>query len=137
MSKLSVLFLALLLIASEGISQTSDTICIPVSQLKAAVVKMEEAKILRDELTLTKLQMVNLERRLDIRDSLIFNYNRMYLLLKSDISNLELQKSNSETVIRNLEKNLKTSERSFNRQRSTAYVLGVAGIIVGVFIANY
>lgn len=99
--------------------------------------KIEEAKILRDELTLTRLQMINLERRLDIRDSLIYNYNRMYLLMKSDISNLELQKSNNETVIRNLEKNLKTSERSFNRQRSTAYVLGVAGIIIGVFIANY
>jgi hypothetical protein len=137
MRKLSVLFLALLLIASEGISQTYDTICIPANQLKSAILKVEEAKILREELNLTKLQMVNLERRLDVRDSLIWNYNRMYQLLKSDISNLELQKANDHTTIKNLEKTITLSEKAFRRQKSSAYMLGIAGIVLGVFIANY
>jgi wobble nucleotide-excising tRNase len=98
---------------------------------------VEEAKILREELNLTKLQMVNLERRLDVRDSLIWNYNRMYQLLKSDISNLELQKANDHTTIKNLEKTITLSEKAFRRQKSSAYMLGIAGIVLGVFIANY
>ena len=87
----------------SGISQTaSDSItCLPNSKLRKAIRKIEDCKILKEELVATKGTISILQNRIELRDNLIksymvkdslyekrlFNMQSIILLKDNEISN--------------------------------------------------
>ena len=72
MKRLIITALTTILIASEGISQTStDTTCIPNTQLKKVINRIEACKILEEELALSKEQLNLAKDRINLKDTTI------------------------------------------------------------------
>lgn len=137
MKKLLIALPILLLIALEGISQTSkDTVHLPIEQVKKAISIIEVGKVQQEELILTKKALQIAENRLILKDSVIY-YNslkdKMYL---SIIEGYKKNLSNSNQIVSNLEHNLKIEERQTRIQKSLKWVFVAVGFAGGFLIAK-
>lgn len=137
MKKLLIALPILLLIALEGISQTSkDTVHLPIEQVKKAISIIEVGKVQQEELILTKKALQIAENRLILKDSVIY-YNslkdKMYL---SIIEGYKKNLSNSNQIVSNLEHNLKVEERQTRIQKSLKWVFVAVGFAGGFLIAK-
>jgi hypothetical protein len=111
MKKLLSILLITTLTALESTSQTSsDTLCIPVSQLKKAITKIEEGKVAAKEVVLLKDKIQLIERKVVVKDSLIGVY------------------------ITNLEISVKYYKKIARRQKFQKWAVGVIGIGLGVLL---
>lgn len=126
-----------MLIALGSISQTSsDTVCLPSSQLKLAIEKIERGKQVERELILTNNKVVILEKRIALKDSLISNYNDNEKYYNKLISNYETSLLNNTSQIQNLEESLRLSKKIGRRQKLSKWIIGILGLGLGYLIGK-
>ena len=125
------------LIAYESISQSSnDTACIPIAQLKVAINKIETAKVVQNELQLTKNALNIAEKRLVVKDSIINVHELKEVAYKAIIADYKKTEQNSEQVIFNLEKAITLEQRKTRRQKFGKVLGVIAGVAFGVLISK-
>ena len=137
MKKLITTLLIILLTASVGISQTSsDTTCLPNSQLKKAINLIERGKVAEEELGQTKQLVTILENKVTLKDSVIAK-----LFLEKDVysalvRNYEQELANDKNIIKNLEKSITLEKRISRKQKLSKWIVGAAGIALGLLISK-
>ena len=135
MKKLLSILLITTLTALESTSQTSnDTLCIPVSQLKKAITKIEEGKVSALEVNLLKDKIQLIERKVVVKDSLIGVYMKNESNYKRLVNNYETSLLNNATQINNLEISVKYYKKIARRQKFQKWAVGVIGIGLGVLL---
>jgi hypothetical protein len=117
----------------KSISQTSDSsvTCIPNSELRIAIKKIETCKIIQEELDLTKVSVALLKDRIKIKDSIIRTYDlvedeykKKIKIYDSSISNLNLQVANQKSISNIYRVNSKKNK----------YIYGFGGLVIGVIV---
>lgn len=129
--------LTITLTASEGISQTSsDTICLPTSQLKKAINRIEECKVIAEDLALTKQTLSLANQRISVKDSIIQKFEVKGNAYEASLANYQQVNNNLESIIQNLKKEVSLHKKAFRRQKLSKWITGVLGIAVGFLIAK-
>lgn len=137
MKKPILTLITILLTVFAAISQTSsDTTCLPNSQLKKAINLIERGKVAEEELGHTKQLVTILESKVTVKDSVInklFAEKDIYTAL---IKNFEQEVANDKNIIKNLEKSITLEKRISRKQKLSKWVVGLAGIGLGLLIAK-
>lgn len=122
-----------MLIALSAISQKSidSCLCIPVSQLKAAIVKIEQGKILETELVATKQKIDFLQQRIAIKDSSIFRFQKQDSLYQRIIWAYEGSIENWKQILSNTENSYRLEKKIARRQKVIKWFTLAAGIGAG------
>jgi hypothetical protein len=130
------LFVITILIAFRGISQTSNdsVTCIPNSQLKLAIVKIEQGKLVKQELDLTNEKVNLLEGRLVLKDSVITFLKEKDALNNKMMWSFEDTIDNYKKVIENLEQKYKLQRSVSRRQKLAKWGTFIAGLGGGYLI---
>lgn len=137
MKRLILTLIITLLIAYEGISQTSkDTTCLPNEQLRRAINRLETCKVTEEELSITKSLLGNAEKRLINRDSLILVFIRAEGNYRTLIDNYEQTLVNDKNIINKLEKTITLQNRTIRKQKWGKWAVAVLGVGVGILIAK-
>lgn len=125
-----------MLIALSAISQKSNDscLCIPVSQLKAAIVKIEQGKILETELVATKQKIDFLQQRIAIKDSSIFRFQKQDSLYQRIIWAYEGSIENWKQILSNTENSYRLEKKIARRQKLIKWLTLAAGIGAGYFL---
>jgi hypothetical protein len=124
-----------MLIVSDCISQSSnDTICLPLAQLKKAINKIEEAKINSKEIIILNDKIQIIEKKLAVKDSLLYIYMKNESNYKRIINNYEQSLSNNVTTIDNLEKSIKYHKKIARRQKFQKWSVAFIGIGLGYLL---
>lgn len=112
-----------MLIASEGISQgSSDTVCLPVSQVNKAIVELEKSKVVAEELALTKKKADTLEARNRLKDSIIASLKAKDAIMGSVITDYKKVIENQNTMASNLSQMVELSEKKYRREKRNKWV---------------
>ena len=122
-----------MLIALSAISQKSadSCLCIPVSQLKAAIVKIEQGKIMESELTFTRLKVDLLQQRIAIKDSSIRKFQKQDSLYQKIIWGYEGSIDNWKQILSNTENAYRIEKKIVRRQKIVKWLSLAAGIGAG------
>ena len=126
-----------MLIACVGISQTSsDTVCLPLTQLKKAVNLIEKGKVMQLELDSTNKALQVAENRLAVKDSIISTFNKKEDVYQSLVANYMKTVSNNERMIGNLEESINLQKKLIKSEKSSKWIYLGAGILFGILIAR-
>ena len=129
--------MALILLKSQAISQTSDSVtCIPNTQLRKAINLIERGKVVEEELQLTKENVSYLQKRIDKKDSIIYKYGMKEIMWKRVDSNYKTQIYNLNKVVSNSQKIYETREKQLSREKKKKWLFLIAGIASSYFIIN-
>ncbi len=126
-------------IAYIGISQTlnqSDTVCLPVNQLKIAINKIEVCEVIKIELAQTKYLIDLKNTQIYNQDSIINLYKKKNTKNLQLIENLKIINSNYQKNIFNCSAKVEYQEKIIKRKNNFKYVFGIVGIILGIFISK-
>ena len=127
-----IILIPLSLTTLKSISQTSDSVtCLPNSQLRNAIKKIEYCKLIERELDLTKIGITLLKERIKIKDSIIRNYDLKDDEYEKKIKNYELSVSNLNLQLAN-QKTITNIYRTINKKNK--YLYGFGGLVVGVIV---
>lgn len=137
MRKRILLAVIITLTAYESISQTSsDTVCLPIAQVKKAINLIERGKVADKELELSREAIALMEKRISVKDSIISAQNLKEEAYKSIVANYKQSVSNSEEIVSNLEKSLVLERRRSRRQGFMKWLGVAAGFGIGYLIAK-
>lgn len=137
MKQLIITALTITLIASEGISQTSnDTICLPSSQLKKAINRIETCKVIEEELTLTKESLQTANQRLTLKDSIITSFRLQTANYTRLIDNYTQNVTSLENINSNLKKEVSLHQKIIRRQKLSKWLVGGIGLGLGILISK-
>lgn len=127
-----------MLIASEGISQTSNDslVCIPQSQLKKAIVAIERGKVTQEELTLTHQKLELSDKRVSLKDSVISELNKKNQFNSGLIFSYESTIQNNSKEIYNLKEIVSLQKKQTRREKYKKWVVGVLSISLGYLISK-
>ena len=130
------MFVITILIAFRGISQTSNdsVTCLPNSQLKAAIVKIEQGKLVKQELDLTNEKVKLLEGRIVYKDSIITFLREKDVLYSKMMWSYDDTIDNYKKVIENLEQKYKLQRSVSRRQKLAKWGTFIAGLGGGFLI---
>jgi hypothetical protein len=136
MKKLTILFVITILIAFRGISQTSNdsVTCIPNSQLKLAIVKIEQGKLYKQELELTNQKVNLLEGRIVLKDSVITFLKEKNALHEKMMWSYEATIDNYKKIVDNLDQKYKLQRSISRRQKLAKWGTFIAGLGGGYLI---
>jgi len=124
-------------IALDSISQTStDTICLPISQLKIAINRIEEGKVVAKENGLLNIKVDNLERRMNLKDSIIGIYLNNESQYRNLINNYENNISNNAKIVENLEKIVSLNKKIARRQKFQKWLGAIIGVGIGILVTK-
>ena len=124
-------------IALDSISQTStDTICLPISQLKIAINRIEEGKVVAKENGLLNIKVDNLERRMNLKDSIIGIYLNNESQYRNLINNYETNISNNAKIVENLEKIVSLNKKIARRQKFQKWLGAIIGVGIGILVTK-
>ena len=129
-----------ILIPLKGISQTSkiDTTitCIPNAQLKQAILLIEEGKVIKQELSLTKQIVKVMQYQLANKDSAI-NYLQLkgldWKLLNDKNEQLII---NYQKQISNQQENIQLQEKKSEKYRKQRILYTIVAATIGFFITK-
>lgn len=137
MKQLIITALTITLIASEGISQTSnDTICLPSSQLKKAINRIETCKVIEEELTITKESLQTANQRLTLKDSIITSFRLQTAKYTRLIDNYTQNVTSLENINSNLKKEVSLHQKIIRRQKLSKWLVGGIGLGLGILISK-
>jgi hypothetical protein len=130
------LFVITILTAFRGISQTSNdsVTCLPNSQLKAAIIKIEHGKLLKQELDLTNEKVSLLEGRIVLKDSVITFLKEKDALNNKMMWSYEASIDNYKKIIDNLDQKYKLQRSIARRQKLAKWGTFIAGLGGGYLI---
>lgn len=136
MKKLKILFVITILTAFRGISQTSNdsVTCLPNSQLKAAIVKIEQGKLYKQELDLTNDKVNQLEGRILLKDSIITFLKEKNGLHEKMMWSYESTIDNYKKIVDNLDQKYKLQRTIARRQKLAKWGTFIAGLGGGYLI---
>lgn len=123
---------------SQAISQTyKDSVTsIPNSKLRKAINLIEEGKVTKEELKLSKETINFLEHRIGLKDSIIYKYAVKDLYWKQVDSNNKLEIVNYKKVITNTNQMYDIQTKNYKRQKKLGFVKLAFGVLIGLFIAK-
>jgi DNA-binding XRE family transcriptional regulator len=126
------------LVKSQAISQTyKDSVTsIPNSKLRKAINLIEEGKVTKEELKLSKETINFLEHRIELKDSIIYKYAVKDLYWKQVDSNNKLEIVNYKKVITNTNQMYDIQTKNYKRQKKLGFVKLAFGVLIGLFIAK-
>jgi hypothetical protein len=137
MKKPILTLITILLTVSVAISQTSsDTTCLPNAQLKKAINLIERGKVAEEELIHTKKLVTVLENKVTVKDSVITKLFAEKDIYSNLVRNYEQELSNDKNIIKNLEKSITLEKRISRKQKLSKWIVGVAGIGLGLLISK-
>jgi hypothetical protein len=120
---------------SQGISQTSDSVtCIPNVQLRKAINLIENAKVIQEELELTKQRDSFLERRIILKDSIILKYGIKEINWKRMDASYQKQIENDKQYQANTQRIFEQQRKQIRRQKWSKWAMLVAGVGAGYLI---
>ena len=130
------MFIITILTAFRGISQTSNdsVTCLPNSQLKAAIVKIEQGKLVKEELDLTNQKVNLLEGRIVLKDSVITFLKEKNALYDKMMWSYESSIDNYKKIIDNLDQKYKLQRTIAKRQKLAKWGTFIAGLGGGFLI---
>lgn len=130
------MFVITILIAFRGISQTSNdsVTCIPNTQLKLAIVKIEQGKLYKQELEFTNEKVKLLESRIVLKDSVITFLKEKDSLHDKMMGSYESSIYNYKKIIENLEEKYKLQRSISRRQKLAKWGTFIAGLGGGYLI---
>ena len=129
------MFVITILTAFRGISQTSnDSTCLPNSQLKLAIVKIEQGKLVKEELDLTNQKVNLLEGRIVLKDSIITFLREKDALNNKMMWSFEDTIDNYKKMLDNLDQKYKLQRSIARRQKLAKWGTFIAGIGGGYLI---
>jgi hypothetical protein len=136
MKKLTILFVITILIAFRGISQTSNdsVTCIPNTQLKLAIVKIEQGKLYKQELEFTNEKVKLLEERIFLKDSIITFLREKDVLYNKMMWSYDDSIDNYKKIIDNLQEQYKIQKSISRRQKLAKWGTFIAGLGGGYLI---
>lgn len=124
-------------IALDSISQTSsDTICLPISQLKIAINRLEEGKVVAKENVLLNIKVDNLQKRMYLKDSIIGIYLNNESQYRNLINNYETNISNNAKIVENLEKVVSLNKKIARRQKFQKWLGAIVGVGIGILVTK-
>jgi len=119
----------------SGISQTSDSVtCLPNSQLKKAINLIEQGKVHKEELELSKKKIQTLEEFLTHKDKIINEYKKKDSLSQGVISSYEQAVINFQAQVKNAETINKLQKKIINKQKFRKVVALALGFGAGFLI---
>jgi len=137
MKRLIITLLTTILIASEGISQTStDTTCLPNTQLKKVINRIEACKVIEEELTLSKQQLSLATERINLKDSTISKFQVQGANYERLIENYKKTETTFRAVVDTQEKQIVLQKKLIRRKGFSKWIVGALGIGLGYFIAK-
>ena len=130
------MFVITILTAFRGISQTSNdsVTCLPNSQLKAAIVKIEQGKLYKQELELTNQKVNLLEGRIFLKDSIITFLKEKNVLHEKMMWSYEASIDNYKKIVDNLDQKYKLQRTIARRQKFAKWGTFIAGLGGGYLI---
>jgi DNA-binding XRE family transcriptional regulator len=128
----------LVLTKSQGISQIyrDSVTSIPNSKLRKAINLIEEGKVVKEELKLSKENIKFLEHRIEVKDSIIYRYATKDLFWKQLDSNNKLEISNYKKVITNTNQMFDIQTKNLKKQKRLGVAKFALGILVGYAITR-
>jgi len=138
MKKLTLTLSIIMLIASQGISQSSNDslVCIPQTQLKKAIVAIERGKVTQEELTLTQQKLELSDKRIFLKDSVITELKKKNDLNLGIISSYESTIQNNNKQIGNLQQINTIQKKQTRREKYKKWIVGFLGISLGYLISK-
>lgn len=123
---------------SKGISQNSNdsVTCIPNSQLRRAINIIENGKVVKQELELTKERSVVLEYRIATKDSVISQYQQNEVNWKKIDANYKSQIFNYQQYTKNTQKIFEEQRKRIRGLKFKKWVGILAGFGIGYVIAK-
>jgi hypothetical protein len=131
-----ILFGITILIALPGISQTSNdsVTCIPNYQLKIAIVKIEQGKLIKEELNYVNEKVKLLEERIFLKDSIITFLREKDVLYSKMMWSYDDSIDNYKKIIDNLQEQYKIQRSISRRQKLAKWGTFIAGLGGGYLI---
>lgn len=123
---------------SKGISQnsTDSVTSIPNSQLRKAINLIENGKVVKKELELTKERSVVLEYRISVKDSVISQYEKKEANWNKIDANYKSQIFNYEDYARNSQRIFEEQRKQIRGLKFKKWVGILAGFGIGYVIAK-
>jgi hypothetical protein len=138
MKKHLIILAITMVIALDSISQTfkSDTICLPINELKIAINKIEVCEIVKQELELTK-------GLLDLKTKQIHNYDSMIIVSKKREETYNNYIDSYKKIVANYQKNIINSSAKIEYQKEVIrkknkhkFIFTIIGFLLGVLIVK-
>lgn len=123
---------------SKGISQnsTDSVTCIPNSQLRRAITIIENGKVVKQELELTKERSVWLEYRISTKDSVISQYQQKEDNWKKIDANYKSRINNYQQYTKNTQKIFEEQRKQIRGLKFKKWLGILAGFGIGYVIAK-
>src|SRR4051794_30991228 len=121
MKKLSVLILTML-IAFAGHSQKTDTVCIPIQDLRKKLIQLEECKVNQAELVQRRVEILQLKQIAMTKDTVINGLNQSVIVEKQKVSNLDDQVFNLNGQIELRDQGIKILEKQLRKQKAKTFL---------------
>jgi hypothetical protein len=127
-----------MLIALESISQTlkNDTICLPISELKIAINKIEVCEIVKQELVSTKYLLELKNSQIANQDSTLIYYKKREAKYLQLVENLKKINSNYQKNIFNCSAKVEHQEKIIRRKNRHKFIYGIVAFILGVVLVK-
>lgn len=136
----AVLLTLLTIATSKAISQNSsnDTtpVCLPAYQLRIAINKIENAKVVEEELRLTQSKVSTLEKIITNKDQTLTQYQKKDSLNSLTISNYQKVIQNNNSTVKNLETTNQLTKLQLKRQKLKKWAGVAIGVCLGILIGN-
>ena len=125
------------LTAYDASSQSSsDTVCLPKSQLLKAVSAIEEGRVARQELEQQTAMNRLSEERIRVKDSSISELTLKGQTLERLVRNREDAVANLNSRIDNLDRSIILYKKAQRRQSSYKWIAGAVGVAAGILIGK-
>jgi hypothetical protein len=135
MKKHLIMLTVLVAIKLSAISQTSDSVtCLPNSQLKKAINLIEQGKVVKEELEVSKKKIITLEEFLNHKDKIINEFQKKDSLSKNVIMSYEQAVINFQAQIKNAETISKLQKKTINRLKFRKFIALGLGFGAGFLI---
>jgi hypothetical protein len=125
-----------MLIALDSISQTTkiDTICLPITELKLAINKIEVCEIIKQELDITK-------GILDLKTKQIQNYDSIIKVSKNKEETYINYINSYKKIVLNYQKNIlnctakvEYQQEVIRKKNKHKFIYGIVGFVLGVIL---
>jgi hypothetical protein len=136
MKKLVIILTILVLNNLKATSQTAydSTTSIPNTQLRKAINLIEKGKLVQSELDLTKQQVSFLEKRIEKKDSIIFNYGLKDIEWNKFYKNYTIQQKNNQEYQTNTQSIFERQDLLVKRNKRSKWLFLALGLGAGIML---
>ena len=136
MKKLVIILTILVLNNLKATSQTAydSTTSIPNTQLRKAINLIEKGKLVQSELDLTKQQVYFLEKRIEKKDSIIFNYGLKDIEWNKFYKNYTIQQKNNQEYQTNTQSIFERQDLLVKRNKRSKWLFLALGLGAGIML---